>query len=377
MKIVIIGAGVVGSALACRAATAGLAVTVVEAGVPGHGTSAGSFAWLNAHDKQPRAYHDLTVRALAEHRALGEELGDAGWSHSGGAIEWVAGAAAITAQQDRVARLQAWGVIVEWLDTWQLRELEPDIAPEAVGDAPVAFYPGDGWVDPAVFVHANLRHATRHGAVLRRGTAAARLLHEAGRVRGVELAGGERIEADLTIACTGALVNTLIPAPLHLPLTPKRGLTAVTQPVPTGVRRVVKAAQCYLRPDGAGRLLLHGKAADQALTDTTVPAADLPAVDDLLDRAATVVPDMRGAAAEAVRIVTRPFPADGFPAVGPVGGLDGLYTAVMHSGVVLAPLMARLIVTDITSATGCADLARYRPDRFRTGPDRPAFSARR
>ncbi len=33
----------------------------------------------------------------------------------------------------------------------------------------------------------------------------------------------------------------------------------------------------------------------------------------------------------------RPTPKDGFPAIGRVGGLRGLYLAVMHSGVTLAP----------------------------------------
>lgn len=362
MRAVVVGAGLVGSCFAFRAAQAGLEVVVVEAGRPGHGASLGSFAWLNAHNKLPRSYHDFTLRALAAHGRLRSELGVAGWHHGGGAVEWAAGEEAIARQAERVSRLLAWGSAVEWLTLRQLRELEPDIDPAAVGDAPIAYYPADGWIDPVLLVAAALGAAKRLGAVRVSGRAVALRSASGGRVTGVDLENGEAVEGDLVVNCTGAALNALAPDAPGVPLLSKPGLTAITRPAPVAMRRVIKAASCYLRPDGAGRLMLHAKEADAALTQGALPSPDLPAVRELLRRADAIVPGSGSVGVDAIRIVTRPYPADGLPAVGRLPGVDGYYVAVMHSGAILAPLMGELILDDILR--GSDALEPYRPSRF-------------
>src|ERR671929_678464 len=91
MDILVVGAGVIGAALAYRLAQAGAGVTVLEAAPRfGAGTSGCSFAWTNAHDKPPRPYHDLNVGGMRAHAALQEEFGATPWWHGGGSIEWEA-----------------------------------------------------------------------------------------------------------------------------------------------------------------------------------------------------------------------------------------------------------------------------------------------
>ncbi|WP_163359431.1 FAD-dependent oxidoreductase, partial [Escherichia coli] len=88
------------------------------------------------------------------------------WWHGGGRVEWRA-AAGQDDQRAKVRRLQEWGYAAEWIDARQLLELEPDIDPAAVGDAPIAWYPDDGWLDPVVYAHAMMSAARRLGARLR------------------------------------------------------------------------------------------------------------------------------------------------------------------------------------------------------------------
>src|SRR2546430_11003253 len=87
VECVVIGAGVIGASVAYRLAQAGVSVTVLEAGRVGGGTSGVSFAWTNANNKPPRAYHDLNVAGMRAHAALRDEVGETpGW-HGGGSVE--------------------------------------------------------------------------------------------------------------------------------------------------------------------------------------------------------------------------------------------------------------------------------------------------
>ena len=73
----VIGAGVLGVCVAARLAEAGIAVTLLEQERPGHAATRSSFAWLNANDKAPRAYHDLNHAGMRAWAALSASLGGA------------------------------------------------------------------------------------------------------------------------------------------------------------------------------------------------------------------------------------------------------------------------------------------------------------
>jgi glycine/D-amino acid oxidase-like deaminating enzyme len=85
---------------------------------------------------------------------------------------------------------------------------------------------------------------------------------------------------------------------------------------------------------------------------------------DLLDRAQAVLPVVRGARIEGVRLGWRPMPADGLSAVGPVSGLAGYYLAFTHSGVTLGPVLGRMVCDEILTGQPRPELAPFRPDRL-------------
>src|ERR1700736_5275610 len=268
--MIVIGAGVMGASVAFRLAQAGADVTVFEATRIGGGTLGISFAWTNAHKKPPKPYHDLNVAGMKAHAALAGEFGATPWWHGGGSLEWEAEPAR-TAQRENVEQLRAWGYAAEWITLRQVRELEPDIDPATIGDAPVAFFPEEGWLDPVVYAHAMLSAARlRHSAKVICVSRVIDLIMAGNRVTGVRVADGTQYETDTVVNCAGRWTNEATrDAGLHLPLAPTVGFLVFTPPVAASLSRVVRTTVIDARPDGAGRLMLHWNPTDVTLSFDT------------------------------------------------------------------------------------------------------------
>jgi glycine/D-amino acid oxidase-like deaminating enzyme len=303
---------------------------------------------------------------MRAHAALRDEFGELPWWHGGGSMDWAATDAERAAQAHKVERLLAWDYAAEWITREQLHELEPDIDLAAVGDAAIAFFPEEGWLDPIVYLHAMLRAAHQHGATVRTNAHVERVLCSGGRVEGVVLRGGERLAADVVVNCTGRWADQLEVADrpaLRLPLAPTLGILVFTPPVAIGVRRIVRSPVIHLRPDGAGRLMLV-EDADATITPATAPNPRLPMAEAMLRRAATILNGLGQIAPEAVRIGIRAIPADGVSAVGPMPGVDGYYVVVTHSGVTLSPFLAHAVARELVLGAVEPRLEPFRPGRF-------------
>jgi glycine/D-amino acid oxidase-like deaminating enzyme len=169
------------------------------------------------------------------------------------------------------------------------------------------------------------------------------------------------------VNCAGRWADTLAVADmprLRVPLAPTLGLLVFTPPVASGLHRVVHAPSINMRPDGAGRLMLHADDIDDALEPEAEPGIGSPLVQEMLRRAATVLPGIGQVAAEAVRIGIRAIPADGLSTVGAMPGIDGYYVVVTHSGVTLSPFLARAVAAEIVNESREEHLEPFRPGRL-------------
>lgn len=363
-EIVVIGGGIVGSSVAYRLARAGARVTLLEAGTLAGGTSGASFAWLNANNKPPLAYHILNTGGMAEHRILAAEFGNAPWLHLDGNIEWAAGEADHAALLEKVARLRGWGYQAELLTTAELRALEPDLVPPP-GVERVAFFPAEGYADVPLLVGTLARAAERAGATIRTGCRVAEVARSGGRVAGVVIESGERIPADLVVSCVGRWSGELArTAGFHLPMEPTVGMLVVTAAAPVRLRAVLNSPTINARPDGGGRLRLQAVEFDPVTTPemATMP---LPAIAHrVYERALSVVPGLAGTPMQAALVGIRSIPGDGYPVVGPVPGADGLYILCTHSGVTMGPLLGRIAAREIMTGTIDPRIETFRPERL-------------
>jgi len=363
-NVIVIGGGVIGAATAFRLAQAGARVTLVEAGRLAGGTSGASFAWVNASDKPPLAYHLLNVAGMGEHLLLQHECGGAPWLHLDGNIEWAQGEAATAALMAKTGRLRGWGYAAEWLTPTELHAIEPEIAVPGEVER-VVFYPTEGYVDVPALIGALATRAEAAGATIRTGFAVASIERAGGRVTGVVSATGERITADAVVSCTGrwsAEIAAL--TDVHLPMANTVGLLAVTGAAPVSLRAIITTAGVNIRPDGAGRLRLQATEFDASVTPDTPTVPIPPGAYTALERATAVLPRLAGVPLAAALIGVRAIPDDGHPTVGPVPGIEGLYLVATHSGVTMGPLLGRLIARELLTGEADARLAPFRPARL-------------
>jgi glycine/D-amino acid oxidase-like deaminating enzyme len=369
-SFVVIGAGVVGASVAFRLAQGGAKVTVIEAGEIGGGTSSASFAWVNAHDKSPRPYHDLNVAGMTAHRLLAKEL-DGDWYHESASLEW-RGAGDRDAHVTNVERLQSWGYNARWITADQALSLASCIDPAAIRDAPVALCPEEGWVDTASYVHGLLAVASALGATVTTKTRVTGIEWAGHKVVGVKTETGTSYRADTIINCMGRWADDpVLPKDLQVPMNPSYGLLVYVQAPDVHLDRVLFTPRCHIRPDASGMLLICKNDAIHALGPNSSVGLEMPEANELVQEALQIIPALASGEIREVQLGIRAIPADGLPAIGSIPGIDGYYVTVMHSGVTLAPAVGSIVARELLDECPQSALTAFRPNRFQGGSFRP------
>jgi len=363
--VLIIGGGAVGAALTYRLAAAGAGVTLLDRRDIGSGTTSATFSMTVAARKTPRAHFDLAVAGAAEHRRLVRELAEYGitedWVHPVSAYEWA------TTEHDsdviaaRVDRLTRWGYPVQWIERSDLCSAEPHLAVDSTVTRAAA-YPHEAWYDAPRMTAALAYAAARAGARLLTHRHVETVTRHASGVD-VITAEGERHTADHVVVCAGAQSREVAAlAGHHLRVGSVPGLVVTSRPTTAGtLRGIVLRSHVNLRPAPNGALLAHSYTTEADLPDALDNPLRSPWTDQVVAQASTLVPAFGQAGPAEARVGLRPLPADGLPVAGWLD--DRVYTLVGHSGINLAPILARLAAPEILDQASSDDLAPFRPSR--------------
>ncbi len=351
--IIVVGAGIIGAAIAYELAKRGTAVTVLDRSAPATGATGQSFGWVNANAADSPEYFRLRRAAMDAHHELREELGDGIAAKWGGSLYW-------EVEGDELARefamLEEFGYPVTSVDRERFATLAPRVA-----NAPehCILSELEGAADPVAITGTLLKAAAELGAGMVFGCEVRGIVQNGSRITGVETSVGEMPCDDVVIAAGIFTRDLLATAGIRLPMDNRRGLIVHTAPVEPCIDHLILAPEIHFHQRADGVVLMGEK-----FSGETAPGDPVAFANELLNRLKARLPDVEGLAIDRIVLGVRPVPVDGHPAVGRVDADWGVYVASMHSGITLGPLIGRLAAAEILEDDRSDLLVPFRPTRF-------------
>ncbi len=360
-----VGAGVIGCAVAYELARRGVSVEVIDDRPVGMGATqaaAGMLApYLESREDHPLL--TLTTRSLALYDSfVARAAADSGAVvryEREGSIE----VAVSEEQRQSLVRsaqvLGAHGIEAGLLDADAVRAREPELSGTVLGGLVIPLH---GYVSASDLSRALAAAARHHGA---------RIL-EQGRVQSVEHSGNDLVvrtergtlTGDAVVLAAGSWSGQIeiSGAKSRIPVRPVRGQLlqlAWAGPVPA---HVIWSERCYVVPWRDGTVLIGATVEDVGFDERSTVAG----VRNLVDAACEILPRAWMASIGAVRVGLRPGTPDQLPIIGRSTILPDLIYATGHfrNGILLAPLTAALVADVLLEDKSDPVLGITSPGRF-------------
>lgn len=370
-RIAVIGAGVLGLAVAQSLSRRGAQVTVFDKSLPGSGTSQISYAWVNANGKEPGHYHELNAQAINEHkRWQASHRAWPRWLLETGSLEWAADESSLRQLTQRAAKLATLDYPVEKRSRAALLGALPGLRLDPrIQHA--WFFPSECLLYPSLFIASLLADLRASGGQLVCNNEVTTLT-ESGRDVHLTLASGDEWRGDQLVLATGRWAPELISqCGLELAMTDANradpvacSFLAQTQPLPIPLNCNLITPELNVRPDGGGRLMLQALDLDQHADPSRPASPEGQTGKEMLRRLRRLFNHAEGARIERIETGQRSRPADGLPALGYISDSARVYLMVSHSGMTLAPLLGRLVAEEMLSGTPSPMLSRFTPHRL-------------
>lgn len=363
--IIVVGAGVIGCAVAHELARRGASVEIVDDRPVGMGATQASAGVLAPYIEAPAdgPLLDLTARSLNLFddfvARVSAESGTLVPYRRTGTLDVAvddAGLCALGAQAEALGRR---GVPALMLDAAAARTEEPHLGDGIIGGLLIDAH---GFVGASDLTHALVTAARRHGAQLVEQSRVRRITH----LRGELIVDTDRgsLTADAAVLAAGSWCGEIEIGGLspRVPVRPIRGQLLWIAWTGTPLRRVTWSHRCYLVPWDDGTVLVGATVEDAGFDERTTVAG----VRDLLDAACEILPHAWTAGFRGARVGLRPSTSDHLPIIGASSIVPNLMYATGHyrNGVLLAPLTAQLVAGALLDGHVDPMLAAVSPSRF-------------
>jgi glycine/D-amino acid oxidase-like deaminating enzyme len=385
MRIVVVGAGIIGAACARALACAGFDVTVLERGAAAGGTSSKCEGNVLVSDKTPGP--ELSLAQLAAVRwpqvaaELTEQLGSSfpsiEYEPKGGLVvaysDPAAEALLAFAATQREAHVDARPVTPQ-----DALRLEPHLNPRV---AAAVHYPDDAQVQPTATVEALLASARQAGARVHTRERVVAAVRDGNRIIGVRTDRG-RHDADVVVNAAGPWageVASLLGAPI--PVLPRFGMVLVTARMPHRVFHKVYDAD-YVGATQSGDADLQTSSVVESTAAGTVLIGSsrqrvgfddrlrTRVISEIAAKAITLFPFLEHTFVMRTYGGFRPYMPDHLPVIGPDHRVPGLYHVTGHegAGIGLSVVSADLLLAQLGKANAPLDPTPFALDRVSLAP---------
>ena len=365
--IIVIGGGLIGSALAFRLAQAGRRVIVLDRGEPGQQASHAAAGMLTAQSHLNVA-DDFSRLCLASRRLYPQYLQEIRET-SGTHVDYFDRGTLVVARRkeewqelDRsFAEQRRLQLPVEKLSSEKVLRMGAGLSLDIEGGL---YVPGDHWLDSAALTEATLEACRRAGVRFIADTEIRAAALEGDRVVHITST-TRRFSADQFVLAAGCWSGQMAQLfKMNLPVRPIRGQILELQ-TNRELPYTVWSGPWYWVPRGEGRLLV-GATIEDAGFNAHVTADGLLSI---LKGTMRFAPWLREARFCRAWAGLRPDTRDHAPILGR-GELSNLVMATGHyrSGILLAPITARLLSDLILKNAGSPLLTPFSPLRFGSGP---------
>ena len=353
-EVAVIGAGVIGLAVALELSMRGANVRAFDSGNPGGAASWAGAGMLAPYlEEPPEALAGFLAHSLAMYATYARDV----YAASGidpelqlnGILRVARDEWEMERLRERSTRLAGAGVASTVLDSRATVELEPAIDPHISGGLLVH---GEGYLDNRRLGRALRRACERAGVRVAEQTAVTRVEADERRVLGLQTSAGF-VAATTVVNAMGAWASQLpgVPDDCVPSVFPVRGQMLALQAPKGLMRHATYTDDVYVVPRRDGRLLI-GATTERAGFDARTTAEG---IHGLLERGLRVAPALRGFTVSESWAGLRPATDDGLPAIGATT-LEGYFLATGHyrNGILLVPATARLL----------ADVIEGKPNAF-------------
>ncbi len=366
--VIIIGAGIIGLAIAERLSHEGLLVRIFDSGAAGQEASAAAAGMLAPHAEAAQSTPAQLTRLFEASHALYPRFIDEVESRSGMKVGFRTGGSlsvALDYQEARVlagllGRMQEADRHVQELDSHDLRKLQPGLSEQAQAGL---FFPDDAFVNNRELVQALLAATQKNGAELFENMPVLEVLISGGRATGIRTADG-RFSGGTVVVAAGCW-SGLITDSIKLEVRPIRGQIVRLQVEKQFLSHLIHSSSCYIVPWPDGRTLVGSTLENVGFNKKTTAQG----IHELLRAAIEVVPDIGRAAVIDTWAGLRPDTRDNLPVLGRTD-IDSLILATGHfrNGILLTPITAQLISELIFGGTPSIPLSPFQLDRFNSSP---------